>query len=105
MIKVGECLEWIGPYKSGRRLPVLADINRKHPQSVRQTVVESLGAAVEGMRVSPTCGNHRCVNPEHYAVKAIDTYNDEERPKIPAKPRIELTCRGPAGMWSQLIRS
>ena len=105
VIKAGDCLAWIGPYKSGGRLPVFSNKTRKHPQSVRQAVVESLGAAVEGMRVFPTCGNHRCVNPEHYIVKALDTYNDEERPKIPAKPRIELTCLGPAGMWSQLIRS
>ena len=71
MIKAGECLEWIGPYESDRRLPVFSNKTRKH----------------------------RCVNPEHYAVKAIDTYNDEERPKIPTKPRIELTCRGPA--WAR----
>lgn len=105
VINAGECLEWIGPYKSGRRLPVFSSKTRKHQQSVRQAVVESLGAAAEGMRVFPACGNHRCVNPEHYAVKVVATYNDEEWPKIPAEPRIELTCRGPAGMWSQLIRS
>lgn len=60
--EVGNCLEWSGAFNG--KSPLLK-IGRK-PVQVRRFVREQLGKPIpEGHFATVSCGNHRCIKPEH----------------------------------------
>jgi hypothetical protein len=73
-IEEGDCLLWQGRMKSGgnntRRLSPA--VGRK-AVPVRRLMVElTRGKPIAaGLVTSPTCGNERCVNPDHVAVHTV----------------------------------
>lgn len=66
-IDVGECQEWQG-YVCNNHNPKVFHEGRLH--SVRRVLCMLAGQTIpKGFFVGHTCGNHKCVNPAHTAVR------------------------------------
>lgn len=64
----GNCMEWTGYYQN--RTPFAS--HNGVLTSVRKMIAEFNGMEVpEGHFVGTTCGNKRCVNPDHLAVRSM----------------------------------
>ena len=66
IVDVHDCMEWVGFYCTGGRMPAVR--HNRQSTSVRRIIAEALGANVKGRRILMSCGNFRCVCPEHYKV-------------------------------------
>lgn len=60
--EVGDCLEWQGMIRNGT--PLIRIARKMH--TVRRIIRDMLGSpAAEGNYLAPSCGNPKCVKPEH----------------------------------------
>lgn len=67
-IEVGDCLEWQGALSSGVT-PIFGRQGHKNV-SIRRLIVDHRGQHRSSKQVvTTTCGNPRCVNPEHVVVR------------------------------------
>lgn len=71
VIEVGDCWEWQGYMQNGTPQVVAYPGGVKKMVSVRKTLRELVtGQPQPDGHYSNTCGNHRCVNPEHTLYKS-----------------------------------
>ena len=66
IVDVHDCMEWVGFYCTGGHMPAVR--RNRQSTSVRRIIAEALGVNVKGRRILMSCGNFRCVCPEHYKV-------------------------------------
>jgi hypothetical protein len=59
----GECWVWSGQFKYGS--PVVFSFHAQAMASVRRALALEQGPLPDGARHKPTCGDPRCVSPEH----------------------------------------
>ena len=55
---------WVGAYSGTDSVPSIRQNWKSRP--VRRVICEALGLDVAGLKVRTTCGNNRCVNPDHF---------------------------------------
>lgn len=60
-VEIGECREWQGYI--GNDTPQVSHGGKM--MTVRRLMFELQGKAIEGYYIAPSCGNFRCVSPEH----------------------------------------
>lgn len=65
-VEVGDCWEWQGALDHNNQ-PVMR-IPGKTAITVRRQIALESGKKVDGRWVMSGCGNHRCVNPEHFVI-------------------------------------
>jgi len=62
-IEIGDCWEWQGAMQSCGTTPMIR--YKQQTISVRRLILQVQGHALESKVATCTCGNHRCVNPDH----------------------------------------
>lgn len=73
IVEVGDCWEWIGNYSNGGKLPAMR-LNYKMVGVRRVLHTLKTERPLGSNRIMLTCGNFRCVNPEHYRVMSYTYY-------------------------------
>lgn len=73
IVEVGDCWEWVGNYSNAGRMPAMR-LNYKMVGVRRVIQILKSGRPLGANRIMLTCGNFRCVNPEHYKVMSYGAY-------------------------------
>jgi hypothetical protein len=97
-----DCWEWFGAYQSCGATPMLRYHHRT--VSVRSAIIQDQGLSIPRGRVATyTCGNPKCVNPEHVAVwtrAKVQKRSAKEMPladKLARNKAVSVTLRDRIG--------
>lgn len=70
-VEVGECNEWLGYIAND--VPQVSHAGKM--MTVRRLMFEIQGKDVDGYYIAPSCGNFRCVNPDHTIARTIKAHH------------------------------
>lgn len=83
----GDCWEWFGAYQTCGSTPTIR-YNRK-AMPVRRAILLDRGVIIpKGKWVTYTCGNAKCVNPEHIGIKTRSAVQKRNAAEMPASTRL-----------------
>lgn len=94
------CWEWTGPFASGT--PFIATVvnGKKHTHAVRSLTCEAVSrSSHRSVFARPTCGNEKCVNPEHMEIVRQGQKNAAAQKRdwpgsafVPVVPPDDIAC-------------
>lgn len=102
--EVGECWEWQRHINSCGVAQILFDGMTRPARRVAWVLVN--GSVADGMRITHTCGNHRCINPAHskqVTQKAILKRNMDGANHALRVARMAATKRKQMGVPAQVV--